>query len=198
MGIKPRLSALQGCFRAEFSPSLLPNVIAELPAHDPPQPFACALFSSTRRGARLSISLTTRLEVVMSTLNDTFFASDIAWLWFSKVAGSIAGAIISLFYMPPHGRREAAARFVVGIICGIVFGGAASVKITKALALEAVLGRTELMLIGSTSASLASWSALGVCKRFSERLKNAALPGILPSARSSNGEAGCSKPNAHR
>ena len=95
----------------------------------------------------------------MSTLNDTFFASDIAWLWFSKVAGSIAGAIISLFYMPPHGRREAAARFVVGIICGIVFGGAASVKITKALALEAVLGRTELMLIGSTSASLRkTWS----------------------------------------
>ncbi len=134
----------------------------------------------------------------MGTLNDTLFASDIAWLWFAKVAGAIAGATVSVLYMPPRGRREAAARFAVGIICGIVFGGAASVKIMKALTLEAVIGRTELMLIGSTSASLASWSALGVFKRFRERFKNAPLPGIFPPARSSDGEAGSSKPNAHR
>ncbi|URQ74181.1 MAG: DUF6107 family protein [Candidatus Ochrobactrum gambitense] len=125
----------------------------------------------------------------MSNLNDTVFASDAAWLWFAKVAGAVAGSAVSLAYMLPHGRREAAVRFAVGIICGMVFGGAAGVKIAEALSLDAALGRAELMLMGSASASLAAWSALGVFKRFSERLKHAALPGILPAERSTDGEA---------
>ncbi|MBC2884733.1 hypothetical protein H7Q97_04860 [Ochrobactrum sp. CM-21-5] len=124
----------------------------------------------------------------MSTWNETFFASDAAWIWFAKVAGAVAGSAVSLAYMLPHGKREAAIRFAVGIICGMVFGGAAGVKIAETLTLGGTLGRAELMLMGSAAASLAAWSALGIFKRFSERMKQAQLPGILPAEGSKNGE----------
>ncbi|EEY07713.1 conserved hypothetical protein [Brucella pinnipedialis M163/99/10] len=95
---------------------------------------------------------------------------------------------VSLAYMLPHGKREAAIRFAVGIICGMVFGGAAGVKIAETLALGDALGRAELMLMGSAAASLAAWSALGVFRRFAERLKQAPLPGVLPAERNMHGE----------
>ncbi|MBB5703715.1 hypothetical protein FHS76_003625 [Ochrobactrum daejeonense] len=124
----------------------------------------------------------------MTDLNDTVLASGPAWIWFAKMAGAVAGSAVSLAYMLPHGRREAAIRFAVGIICGMVFGGAAGVKIAEALALDGLLGRAELMLMGSAAASLAAWSALGVFRRFAERLKQAPIPGILPAERGRNGE----------
>ncbi|MGU3399807.1 DUF6107 family protein [Brucellaceae bacterium D45D] len=124
----------------------------------------------------------------MSNFNDTVLASEAAWIWSAKIAGAIAGSAVSLAYMLPKGRREAAIRLAVGIICGLIFGGAAGVKIADMLALDKALGRAELMLIGSASASLAAWSALGILKRFSERLKHAALPGILPAERNINDE----------
>ncbi len=119
----------------------------------------------------------------MSNLNDTVLSSEAVWIWAAKIAGAVAGSAISLAYMLPKGRREAAIRLMVGIICGLIFGGAAGVKIADMLALDKALGSAELMLIGSASASLAAWSALGIFKRFSERLKHAALPGILPAER---------------
>ncbi|MBV2142639.1 hypothetical protein KUG47_03885 [Falsochrobactrum sp. TDYN1] len=128
----------------------------------------------------------------MSNWNDAVFASDAAWIWFSKIAGAVAGSAVSLAYMLPHGKREAAIRFAVGIICGMVFGGAAGVKIAQSLALSESLGRAELMLMGSAAASFAAWSALGIFKRFTDRAKDAPLPAILPgmppSERNKNGK----------
>ena len=109
----------------------------------------------------------------MSNLNDaTVLASDAAWIWFAKVSGAVAGSAVSLAYMLPHGRREAAVRFAVGIICGMVFGGAAGVKLSAMLSLDGLLGRAELMLMGSAAASLAAWSALGIFRRFAERSRD--------------------------
>lgn len=119
----------------------------------------------------------------MSHWNDTVFTSETAWIWSAKIAGAVAGSAVSLAYMLPKGRREAAIRLAVGIICGLIFGGAAGIKIAQMLALDTALGSSELMLIGSASASLAAWSALGIFKRFSERLKHAALPGLLAEER---------------
>lgn len=93
------------------------------------------------------------------------------WIWVAKIAGAISGSAISLAYMLPKGRREAASRFVVGLLCGIIFGGAAGVKIAEQLSLNSQLGQAELMLIGSAAASFAAWTALGIFKRFSDRLK---------------------------
>lgn len=124
----------------------------------------------------------------MSNWNDAVMASDAAWIAFSKVAGAVAGSAVSLAYMLPHSKREAAIRFAVGIICGMVFGGVAGVKIAQTLALQDVLGRAELMLMGAAAASLAAWTALGVFKRFAERAKNASFPGLPPVDRSNNGQ----------
>ncbi|WP_343313897.1 DUF6107 family protein [Brucella sp. BE17] len=124
----------------------------------------------------------------MSNLNETVLSSEAAWMWSAKIAGAVAGSAVSLAYMLPKGRREAAIRMAVGIICGLIFGGAAGVKIADMLSLDKALGSAELVLIGSASASLAAWSALGIFKRFSERLKHAALPGILPVERNINDE----------
>ncbi|MCV9908835.1 DUF6107 family protein [Brucella sp. HL-2] len=122
----------------------------------------------------------------MSNLSETVLTSDATLVWFAKIAGAVAGSAVSLAYMLPNGKREAAIRFAVGIICGMVFGGAAGVKIAETLSLQALLGRAELMLMGSTAASLAAWSALGVLKRLAERVKQAPLPGFPFSERNRN------------
>jgi len=36
------------------------------------------------------------------------------WLWLAKVAGAVGGSAISLAYILPHGRREAASRLRSG------------------------------------------------------------------------------------
>lgn len=113
----------------------------------------------------------------MTTINDPGLISETMWIWFAKVAGAVAGSAVSLAYMLPHGRREAAMRFAVGLICGTVFGGAAGVKIAEQFALSGDLGRAELTLMGSAAASLAAWTALGVFRRFADRLKSDPIPG---------------------
>ncbi|MCX2695987.1 MULTISPECIES: DUF6107 family protein [Ochrobactrum] len=125
----------------------------------------------------------------MSNLSDTVMTSDATLVWFAKIAGAVAGSAVSLAYMLPKGKREAGIRFAVGIICGMIFGGAAGVKIAETLSLEALLGRAELMLMGSTAASLAAWSVLGILKRFAERVKHAPLQGLITSQRSGNDKA---------
>jgi len=125
----------------------------------------------------------------MSNLSETVMTSDATLVWFAKIAGAVAGSAVSLAYILPNGKREAGIRFAVGIICGMVFGGAAGMKLAETLSLEELLGRAELMLMGSTAASLAAWSVLGILKRFAERLKHASLPGLPPSHRSSNDKA---------
>ncbi|MGB3644841.1 MAG: DUF6107 family protein [Mesorhizobium sp.] len=91
--------------------------------------------------------------------------SQTGWVWIAKGAGAVAGSAISLAYILPHGRREAAARFAVGVVCGLVFGGTAGLKISTELGLESIIGPVELMLMGSAAASLCAWWALGFVVR---------------------------------
>jgi hypothetical protein len=91
--------------------------------------------------------------------------NDTAWLWVAKCAGAVAGSAVSLAYILPRDRREAALRFAVGVVCGLVFGGAAGVKIADELGIADALGHTELLLMGSAAASLFAWVGLGVVVR---------------------------------
>lgn len=91
--------------------------------------------------------------------------ADTAWLWLAKAAGAIAGSAISLAYLLPKDRREAAIRFAVGVACGLVFGGAAGLKLATELGIAEQLGAIELMLMGSAAASLCAWWGLGLLMR---------------------------------
>lgn len=90
---------------------------------------------------------------------------DAAWLWAAKGAGAVAGSAISLAYLLPKGPRDAAIRFAVGVICGLVFGGAAGVKIADELGISRLIGAGETMLVGAAAASLCAWWALGLAMR---------------------------------
>ncbi|HEV7255452.1 MAG TPA: DUF6107 family protein [Mesorhizobium sp.] len=90
---------------------------------------------------------------------------DAAWLWAVKGAGAVAGSAVSLAYVLPKGRREAAARFATGLTCGLVFGGTAGLKIATELGIAAAIGAGEIVLMGSAAASLCAWWALGFAMR---------------------------------
>ncbi|MEO1398603.1 MAG: DUF6107 family protein [Pseudomonadota bacterium] len=97
----------------------------------------------------------------------------------AKLIGSIAGSIISLAYILPRGRREAALRLAVGLITGLVFGSTVGLKTAETLGLLKHLSVFEITLIGSTLASLCAWWALGVLHRLHDRwtpTKAAPLP----------------------
>ncbi|QND52393.1 hypothetical protein HB779_11105 [Phyllobacterium sp. 628] len=96
--------------------------------------------------------------------------SEAAWILVAKAAGAIAGSAVSLAYMLPRDKGEAAIRFIVGIVCGLAFGGAAGVKIAAELDIRGQLGDGELMLMGAAAASLAAWTALGVFARITARM----------------------------
>ena len=91
--------------------------------------------------------------------------TDAAWLWLARAAGAVAGSAISLAYMLPAGRREAGIRFGVGVASGLVFGGAAGLKLAAELGIDGRVGPFEAMLMGSASASLCAWWALGPIMR---------------------------------
>ncbi|MET0597382.1 MAG: DUF6107 family protein [Mesorhizobium sp.] len=100
--------------------------------------------------------------------------SEAAWLWAAKGTGAVAGSAVSLAFMLPKRRREAALRFAVGLVSGLVFGGTAGVKIATELDVVDALGGGELMLMGSAAASLSAWWALGLGWRWLERARGAA------------------------
>jgi hypothetical protein len=91
--------------------------------------------------------------------------NDAAWLWAAKGAGAVAGSAISLAYMLPRQQREAAARFAVGVVCGLVFGGTAGLKIATELGIREAIGPNEIVLMGSAVASLCAWWVLGFARR---------------------------------
>ena len=99
----------------------------------------------------------------MSDMNEA------AWLWAAKGAGALAGSAISLAYLLPHGRREAALRFAVGVVSGLVFGGTVGVKIAKELGIDGILNSSEILMMGSAAASVTAWWALGFVMRSFER-----------------------------
>ena len=95
---------------------------------------------------------------------------DAAWIWVAKGAGAVAGSAISIAYILPKGRREAAIRFAVGVVSGLVFGGAVGLKIAGELGIEDRLGAGETVLMGSAAASLCAWWAVGfVSRSFAKR-----------------------------
>lgn len=91
--------------------------------------------------------------------------TDSVWLWTAKAGGAAAGSAISLAYVLPAGRREAAIRFGIGVASGLVFGGTAGLKIATELGVADSLGPYELVLMGSAAASLCAWWALGLVMR---------------------------------
>jgi hypothetical protein len=103
--------------------------------------------------------------------------SDAAWIWAAKGLGAVAGSAISIAYILPKGRREAAIRFAVGVVSGLVFGGAAGLKIAGELGIEDRLGAVETILMGSAASSLCAWWAVGfVSRHFSGKAASNAAP----------------------
>jgi hypothetical protein len=95
--------------------------------------------------------------------------SEAAWLWAAKGAGAVAGSAISLAYVLPRGRRDAALRFAVGVVSGVMFGATAGLKIAHELGIEQMLGPQETLMMGSAVASLCAWWALGFGLRLVQR-----------------------------
>ncbi|WP_099865122.1 DUF6107 family protein [Pararhizobium haloflavum] len=94
-------------------------------------------------------------------------------IWLAKGLGAMAGALISLVYLLPKGRREAAGRFFIGMASGVIFGGATGVALSDWLAIGERLTTLEITLMGSAAASLCAWWALGVLARMAERWSEA-------------------------
>jgi hypothetical protein len=103
--------------------------------------------------------------------------NDTAMIWLARGLGAAAGSAISLAYILPRGRREAAVRFAVGLVSGAVFGGGVGLKLASELGLGPELGKVELMLMGSAAASLCAWWALGFVMRLFERGTKPSNPG---------------------
>ena len=94
--------------------------------------------------------------------------SEGAFYWGAKALGAAAGSAISVAYLLPRSRREAALRFAIGMVSGLVFGGAAGMKLGAWLGISEALGEAELMLTGSAAASLCAWWALGALGRLAD------------------------------
>lgn len=91
------------------------------------------------------------------------------WLWSAKIVGAILGSAISIAYILPKGRREAAIRFAVGVSIGFVFGPLAANQLSTYFVLSSALSQAELFLMGSSLASLCAWWALGILHRLAQR-----------------------------
>jgi hypothetical protein len=90
-------------------------------------------------------------------------------IWAAKALGATAGAGISLIYLLPKSRREAASRFMTGLSCGLIFGGPTGIWLTTRLGIGGQLSGVEVMLAGAAAASLSSWWVLGALARVAER-----------------------------
>ena len=90
-------------------------------------------------------------------------------VWAANAVGATAGASVSLIYLFPKNRREAASRFLTGLICGLIFGGPTGLWLMARLGIEDGLSQTDIMLTGSAAASLCAWWVLGALARLAER-----------------------------
>lgn len=87
----------------------------------------------------------------------------------AKIIGAVAGSAISLAYVLPRKRREAALRFLTGLVAGIVFGGPAGLKLLSILDLDHSMTSFETALSGAAATSLCAWWALGILGRYAAR-----------------------------
>ncbi|MBP1853215.1 DUF6107 family protein [Rhizobium halophytocola] len=95
--------------------------------------------------------------------------SESGGLWGARAIGAVSGAAISLAYLLPKGRREAAMRFCTGVATGMIFGGPTGLWLAERLDLSLRLADTDVMLAGSAAASLSAWWGLGVLARVAGR-----------------------------
>jgi hypothetical protein len=93
----------------------------------------------------------------------------ITGVWLAKTLGATAGAGVSLIYLLPKSRREAASRFATGLSCGLIFGGPTGLWLTERLGLGGQLSGPETILAGSAAASLSAWWVLGALSRVADR-----------------------------
>jgi hypothetical protein len=87
------------------------------------------------------------------------------FLFCAKFGGAIAGSAISIAFLLPKNRREAALRLCVGFLCGLVFGGTVGVKLADWLGLIGQIEPDEIALVGATLASLCAWWGMGALER---------------------------------
>jgi hypothetical protein len=99
-----------------------------------------------------------------------------AGLWATKVVGASAGAAMSLIYLLPKSRREAAGRFFTGLSCGLIFGGPTGIWGAQRLELSSLLSAADVVLAGSAAASLCAWWVLGMLSRLAERYATSRTP----------------------
>ncbi|WP_018687353.1 DUF6107 family protein [Ahrensia kielensis] len=90
-------------------------------------------------------------------------------LWIAKLLGALAGSAISLAYVLPAGKREAAIRFLTGLTAGLVFGFPTGLWIADSFSFGGRLNDFEIALMGAAFSSLAIWTALGFALRFVDR-----------------------------
>lgn len=90
-------------------------------------------------------------------------------LWIAKFIGALAGSAISLAYVLPAGKREAAIRFMTGLTAGLVFGFPTGLWIADRFSFGNRLNDFEVALMGAAFSSLVIWTALGFALRFLER-----------------------------
>ena len=102
----------------------------------------------------------------LATLNDV---PEPVWLFVSKLVGAIAGSAVSLAYMLPQGKREAALRFATGMAAGLIFGTSVGLKLADELGVTHRLSASEVRLSGAALASLCAWWALGAIARLAKR-----------------------------
>ena len=96
----------------------------------------------------------------------------------ARIAGAVAGALVSLAYMMPRGAREAVARAIAGIVSGLVFGGPAGVALAQWMGVTDMLSPAETLLTGSAAASMTAWWVLGALARIADRTGRG--PGLKP------------------
>lgn len=94
---------------------------------------------------------------------------DTIWLWAAKTVGAILGSAISIAYLLPKGRREAAIRFAVGVSIGFIFGPLTANQLSDYFILKNALSKAELFLMGSSLASLCAWWVLGILHQLAQR-----------------------------
>ena len=87
----------------------------------------------------------------------------------ARVTGSLAGVGISLVYLLPSSHREAASRFICGMLCGMIFGGPVGLWLAKHFSLSEDLSQVDILLAGSAVASLTCWWVLGILVRLANR-----------------------------
>lgn len=92
-----------------------------------------------------------------------------AGLWAARLTGSLAGVGISLVYLLPQTHREAASRFMCGMLSGVIFGGPVGLWLVRQFSLADGLGQQDIMLAGSAAASLSCWWVLGILARLANR-----------------------------